>query len=93
MIAIVDYGAGNLRIVVNAVNKLGYRTKVTGSPDDVLNAQAAILPRVDAAADTMANLRALKLVSRVRRFIAEDRPFLGICIGLQILLTGTTNSQ
>ncbi len=92
MIAIVDYGAGNLRSVANAVNKLGYRTKVTGSPDDVLNAQAVILPRVDAAADTMANLRALKLVNRVRYFIAEDRPFLGICIGLQILLTGTTNS-
>ncbi len=89
MIAIVDYGAGNLRSVVNAVNKLGYRPKVTSSPDDVLNAQAVILPGVGAAADTMANLRALKLVSPVRRFIAEDRPFLGICIGLQILFTGT----
>jgi len=89
MIAIIDYGAGNLRSVVNAVNKLGYRPKVTSSPDDVLNAQAVILPGVGAAADTMANLRALKLVSAVRRFIAEDRPFLGICIGLQILFTGT----
>jgi glutamine amidotransferase len=89
MIAIVDYGAGNLRSVVNAVNKLGYRPKVTSSPNDVLDAQAVILPGVGAAADTMANLRALKLVSPIRRFIAEDHPFLGICIGLQILLTGT----
>jgi len=89
MIAIVDYGAGNLRSVVNAVSKLGYRPKVTSSPDDVLNAQAVILPGVGAAADTMANLRALKLVSPIRRFIAEDLPFLGVCIGLQILFTGT----
>jgi glutamine amidotransferase len=89
MIAIIDYGAGNLRSVVNAVSKLGYRPKVTSNPDDLLNAQAVILPGVGAAADTMANLRALKLVSPIRRFIAEDRPFLGICIGLQILFTST----
>lgn len=89
MIAIVDYGAGNLRSVFNAVGKLGYRSKVTSSPDDVLNAQAVILPGVGAAADTMFNLNALKLASPIRRFIAEDRPFLGVCIGLQILLTGT----
>ena len=89
MIAIVDYGAGNLRSVVNAVSKLGYRPKVTTSPDDVLNAQAVILPGVGAAADTIANLQTLGLVSPVRRFIAEGRPFLGICIGLQILFAGT----
>ena len=89
MIAIVDYGAGNLRSVVNAVSKLGYRPKVTSSPDDVLNAQAVILPGVGAAADTMANLRALKLVSPIWQFITEGRPFLGICIGLQVLFSGT----
>jgi glutamine amidotransferase len=89
MIAIVDYGAGNLRSVVNAVSKLGYRPEVTSSPNDVLDAQAVILPGVGAAAETMANLRALKLVSPIRRFIGEGRPFLGICIGLQILLAGT----
>ena len=89
MIAIIDYGAGNLRSVVNAVSKLGYRPKVTSNPDDVLNAEAVILPGVGAAADTMDNLRALELVSPLRRFIAEDRPFLGVCIGLQILFAGT----
>ena len=89
MIAIVDYGGGNLRSVVNAVNKLGYQPKVTSSPDDVLNAQAVILPGVGAAGDTMTNLDALGLVSPLRQFIAEDRPFLGICIGLQILFTDT----
>jgi len=89
MIAIVDYGAGNLRSVVNAVNKLGYQPTITTRQDDVLNAQAVILPGVGAAGDTMTNLDALGLVSPLRRFIAEDRPFLGVCIGLQILFTGT----
>ncbi|MFC1872044.1 imidazole glycerol phosphate synthase subunit HisH [Chloroflexota bacterium] len=89
MIAIVDYGAGNLRSVVNAINKLGYQPKVTCSPGDVINAQAVILPGVGAAADTMANLQMLGLVESIRSFISEDRPFLGVCMGLQILLAGT----
>jgi glutamine amidotransferase len=89
MIAIVDYGAGNLRSVVNAVNKLGYRPTVTSSPDDVLKAQAVILPGVGAAADTMVNLKKLGLDSSIRHFISEDRPFLGVCIGLQILFAST----
>ncbi len=89
MIAIVDYGAGNLRSVVNAVKKLDCQPKITSRPDDLLNAQAVILPGVGAAADTMANLEKLGLVSPIRRFITEDRPFLGVCIGLQILFTGT----
>lgn len=89
MIAIIDYGAGNLRSVINAVSKLGYQPNVTRNADDVLNAQAVILPGVGAAADTMANLSTLGLISPIRRFIDEDRPFLGICIGLQILFTGT----
>jgi len=89
MIAIVDYGAGNLRSVVNAISRLGYQPKITNIPDDILSAQAVILPGVGAAADTMANLKKLGLVNPIRRFIAEDRPFLGVCIGMQILFTGT----
>jgi glutamine amidotransferase len=89
MIAIVDYGAGNLRSVFNAVSKMGYQAKVTGSPGDVLDAQAVILPGVGAAADTMVSLQRLGLIEPIRRYIAEDRPFLGICIGMQILFNGT----
>ena len=89
MIAIVDYGAGNLRSVVNAVSKTGYQAKVTGSPGDVLEAQAVILPGVGAAADTMVSLQRLGLIEPIRTFILEDRPFLGVCIGLQILFTGS----
>ncbi len=89
MIAIVDYGASNLHSVVNAVNKIGYQPKVTSSPEDVLNARAVILPGVGAAANTMASLKKLGLDSAIRRFISESRPFLGICIGLQVLFSNT----
>jgi glutamine amidotransferase len=89
MIAIIDYGAGNLRSVVNAVSRLGYQPRITSSPIDVINAEAVILPGVGAAADTMASLERLGLISPIGQYIAEDRPFLGVCIGLQLLFTGT----
>ncbi len=89
MIAIIDYGAGNIRSVVNAVTHLGYQLKVTSNPDEVLGAEAVILPGVGAAADTVASLTRLGLVSPIRQYIAENRPFLGVCIGLQVLFTGT----
>jgi len=89
VIAIVDYGSGNLRSVFNAVNKLGYRPTITRNADEMLNARAVILPGVGAAADTMANLKKLGLVNTIRQIVAEDRPLFGICIGMQILFTGT----
>ncbi len=89
MIAVIDYGAGNLRSVINAVGKLGYSPEVTSRPGDVLNARAVILPGVGAAADTMTSLKTLGLAEPVHEFIAEGRPFLGVCIGLQILFNGT----
>jgi len=89
MIAIIDYGAGNLRSVVNAVAKLGYQPRVTSDSNEVINAQAVILPGVGAAADTMANLKRLGLVHTIEQLIAEEHPFFGVCIGLQILFTTT----
>ncbi|MBI4282920.1 MAG: imidazole glycerol phosphate synthase subunit HisH [Chloroflexi bacterium] len=89
MIAIVDYGAGNLRSVVNAVTRLGYQPQVTSDPDEVLEAEAVILPGVGAAGDTMSSLERLGLSSAICQLITERRPFLGICLGLQILFTGT----
>lgn len=89
MIAIVDYGAGNLRSVVNAITKLGYQLKITSNPSEVLNARAVILPGVGAAAYTMKSLRKLGLVSPICQLITDGRPFFGVCIGLQILFTGT----
>jgi glutamine amidotransferase len=89
MITIIDYGAGNLRSVVNAISRLGYEAKVTASPAEVLKAEAVILPGVGAAADTMANLRQQGLDEPIRQFVAGGKPFLGVCIGMQVLLSDT----
>lgn len=88
-VVIVDYGAGNLRSVANAIAKLGYQSRITSDPGDMVNADAVILPGVGAAADTMANLKRLGLAHMIGQLIAEGRPFLGVCIGLQILFTDT----
>ena len=89
MIAVIDYGAGNIRNVVNAVNKLGYHVELTSDPDVVLSADTVILPGVGAAGDTVSSLKKLSLVEPVRKVIAEDKPFMGICIGMQVLFTET----
>lgn len=89
MIAIIDYGAGNLRSVTNALKRLGAESRITSSPDELMKARAVIFPGVGAAADTMRNLEALGLVEAVSRYIAADRPFFGVCLGLQVLFTAT----
>jgi imidazole glycerol-phosphate synthase subunit HisH len=89
MIVIIDYGAGNLRSVVNAVKKLGYQPQVTNRPADVLKGQAVVLPGVGAAGETMVNLKRSGMDAAVRQCIATDRPFLGVCLGLQVLFDRT----
>jgi len=88
-VAIIDYGAGNLRSVANAVTRLGYQPVVTDKPAEVLQAQAVILPGVGAAADTMTGLIRTEMAETVRRLIEDDRPLFAVCIGLQILLSST----
>lgn len=89
MIAIIDYGAGNLRSVAKAFERLGYRTIVTHSEGDILRAQAVVLPGVGAARDTMSSLQRLGLVDPIRATVSGGKPFFGICLGLQVLLTGS----
>jgi glutamine amidotransferase len=89
MIAVIDYGAGNLRSVINAINRLGYKANITNRPEEILKAKAVFFPGVGAAGDTMASLKKLNLIDTIRRLVAEDRPLFGICIGLQVLFTGT----
>ena len=86
-IVIVDYGAGNLRSVARAVAHAGYAPEVSSGIEDVLGADALIVPGVGAAADTMRNLRAHDLVEPIREYIASGRPFLGVCMGQQALLS------
>lgn len=89
MIAVIDYGAGNLRSVINAINRIGYKAEITNSPIEILKAKAVFFPGVGAAGDTMASLRKQGLVETIHKLVAEDRPLLCICIGLQVLFTGT----
>jgi glutamine amidotransferase len=88
-IAIVDYGAGNLGSVANAIVKLGYKPEITGKPSEVLNAPAVILPGVGAAGDAMENLESIGMADVVRQLIDTKRPLFAVCVGLQLLLSGT----
>lgn len=89
VIAIIDYGAGNLRSVANAITKLGHQPEIISRPGDLRDAQAVILPGVGAAAETMANLKEMGMAEPVCQLITEGRPFFGVCIGLQVLFSGT----
>jgi imidazole glycerol-phosphate synthase subunit HisH len=84
---VIDYGAGNLRSVAIALARLGFDPLVTSEPRAVRTADALILPGVGAAADTMSNLAQRHLVEPIREYIASGRPFLGICMGLQVLFS------
>ena len=89
MIVVIDYGAGNLRSVVNAINRWGYQAKVSSTPREILAAQAVILPGVGAAADTMHSLEKLSMTEVIRQLIQRKRPLFAICVGMQILLSVT----
>jgi imidazole glycerol-phosphate synthase subunit HisH len=85
MIAIIDYGMGNLRSVEKAFEHVGHEAVVTSDPDTVDAADKVVLPGVGAFEDAMAELRRRKLVDPVLGAIDGGRPFLGICLGLQLL--------
>jgi glutamine amidotransferase len=89
MIAIIDYGAGNIRSVNNAVRRLGYSVEITSQAETIKKAEAVIFPGVGAAGDTMANLEKLGLKPVIRQLVESGRPLFGICIGLQVLYNGT----
>jgi glutamine amidotransferase len=86
-VVIVDYGAGNLRSVSRAVAHHGYEPAVSAMARDIDSAAALILPGVGAAADTMRNLQQGGLVQPIREYIDSGRPFLGVCMGQQALLS------
>ena len=85
MIAIVDYRAGNLTSVKLAFDAIGAETVVTSDPASVRAAERVVFPGVGAAASAMSNLKALGLEGAVREAAQSGRPFLGICLGMQIL--------
>ena len=85
MIAIVDYGMGNLRSVEKAFAKVGHEAKITNDPEQLDAATKIVLPGVGAFADAIAELHRRQLVEPLRRAVQQGKPFLGICLGLQLL--------
>ena len=84
-VALVDYGAGNIRSVAKALERSGLSVDVTDSPSAVCRADGVVLPGAGAFAAAMANLRASGLEDAVKEAIEAGRPYLGLCIGIQVL--------
>ena len=85
MIAIIDYGMGNLRSVQKALEAVGADARVSSEASVILDADAVVLPGVGAFKDCMNNLEKLSLIEVVQKSIQSGKPFLGICLGLQLL--------
>lgn len=87
MIAIIDYGMGNLRSVQKGFEKVGHSAIVTSEPNVIMDAAHVVLPGVGAFPDCMKNLEERGLLGVIPKVIESGRPFLGICLGLQLLFT------
>lgn len=85
MIAVVDYGMGNLRSVQKAIQRVGGDARIVETPAEIAAAEKVVLPGVGAFADAMARLHEQKLTEPLTSAIGEGKPFLGICLGLQLL--------
>jgi glutamine amidotransferase len=84
-VAVIDYGMGNLRSVAKAVEAAGGAVRIVTRPDEITSAAGLVLPGVGALADCISALKAGGLDLAVREWIRADRPFLGVCLGLQAL--------
>lgn len=82
---VIDYGAGNLRSVVRALSHVGADLLVTSDPDVVRHAAAVVLPGVGATLDTMQSLHKLGMQEAIHEVVQANVPFLGICVGMQVL--------
>lgn len=87
VIAIIDYDMGNLRSVQKAFEAVGHRAVVTRNRQTIADASHVVLPGVGAFGDCMRNLEAYELISPIKQTIASGKPFLGICLGLQLLFS------
>ena len=86
LIAIVNYQAGNLRSVQKALEKVGAEAFVTSNPDDILTADGVVFPGQGACDSSMQNLRSRQLDTTIKEAISNGKPFLGVCLGMQLLL-------
>lgn len=93
MITLLDYGAGNVRSVINAVEKLGQTVQVVSSPAHIDKAEKLIFPGVGAFGSMMEILEEKGYVAPLKRYLTGERPFLGICLGFQALFDGSDEAQ
>lgn len=93
MVAVIDYDAGNIKSVEKAVEALGGQVAVTRDPKEILSAQHVILPGVGAFGDAMEKLHKYDLTGVIREAADRKIPFLGICLGLQLLFNGSEESE
>ena len=89
MIALIDYGSGNLRSVDNALRSQGAQVEILADPNCLERADAVVLPGVGAFGDCVHQIRERGFWEPLQRWIGEDRPFLGICVGYQVLFEGS----
>ena len=87
MIAIIDYKMGNVRSVAKALESIGAKVEVTANKNKLAKANALVLPGVGAYSAGMRNLRKLRLIPEIEKAVIEGKPFLGICLGLQLLFS------
>jgi len=87
MIVIIDYGMGNLRSVQKGLERVGCKAQVTREPQQIVSARGVVLPGVGAFSACMENLRRFGLVEAIREVVLQRKPFLGICLGFQLLFT------
>lgn len=92
MIAIIDYGAGNLHSVKNALDFLGADSVITGNAEEILNADKVILPGVGAFGEAMSALTSSGLDAVVKQIVQNGTPLLGICLGLQLMFEESEES-
>ena len=93
MVAIIDYDAGNIKSVEKAVASLGKEVMVTRNADEILSADHVILPGVGAFGDAMEKLRSYDLEAVIKKVVEKKVPFLGICLGLQLLFESSEESE
>lgn len=93
MVAIIDYDAGNIKSVEKAIDYLGEEAVITRDRDTILGADRVILPGVGAFGDAMEKLRTYELDKVIQEVVAKNTPFLGICLGLQLLFESSEESE
>jgi glutamine amidotransferase len=92
MISIIDYDAGNIKSVAKALEYLGQDIRITDDPEIIMNSSGVILPGVGAFGDAMNNLRTRNLENVIKEYVKTGKPFLGICLGLQLIFEESEES-